>query len=110
MQIKHKHIVGPGRRYQDSRHLLQNLKVSKNVMGLNNYAQRSTQPYYLHVDNPLNIFWPYLNSLIKVPNTKCHDIYVKGVKGIDPITKRYPPAHTTKQDAQNLNIFSKRNI
>ena len=55
MQIKHKHILVPGRRYQDSRHLLQNPKVSKNVMGSNNHAQRSTPPYYLDVDNPLDI-------------------------------------------------------
>ena len=48
-----KHILVPGRRYQDSRHLLQNPKVSKIVMGFNNYAQRSTQPYYLDVVNPL---------------------------------------------------------
>ena len=53
MQIKHKHILVPGRRYQDSRHLLQNTKVSKNVMGFNNHTQRSTPPYYLDVDNPL---------------------------------------------------------
>ena len=52
MEIKHKHILVPGRRYQDSRHLLQNPKVSKNIMGFNNHAQRSTPPYYLDVDNP----------------------------------------------------------
>ena len=54
MQIKHKHILVPGRRYQDSRHLLQNPKVSKSVMGFNNHAQRSTPPYYLDVDNPFD--------------------------------------------------------
>ena len=53
MQIKQKHILVPGRRYQDSRHLLQNPKVSKNVIGFNNHTQRSTPPYYLDVDNPL---------------------------------------------------------
>ena len=53
MQIKHKHIMVPGQRYQDSRHLLQNTKVLKNVMGFNNHAQRSTPPHYLDVDNPL---------------------------------------------------------
>ena len=52
MQIKHKHILVPGHRYQDSSHILQNPKVSKNVMGFNNHAQRSTPPYYLDVDNP----------------------------------------------------------
>ena len=51
MQIKHKHILVPGGRYQDSRHILQNPKIPKNVMGFNN--QRSTPPYYLDVDNPL---------------------------------------------------------
>ena len=53
MQIKHKHILVPDQRYQDSRHLLQNTKGSKNVMGFKNHAQRSTPPYYLDVDNPL---------------------------------------------------------
>ena len=52
MQIKHKHILVPGQRYQYSIPLLQNPKVSKNVMGFNNHAQRSTPPYYLDVDNP----------------------------------------------------------
>ena len=51
MQIKHKHILVLGRRYQDSTHLLQNPKVSKTVMGFNNHAQISTPPYYLDVDN-----------------------------------------------------------
>ena len=51
MQIKHKHILVPGQRYQDYRHLLQNPKVPKSVMGFNNHAQRSTPPYYLDVDN-----------------------------------------------------------
>ena len=32
------------------------------------------------------------------------------MQGTDPITQGYPPAHTTKHDSQNLNIFSKRNI
>ena len=50
MQIKHKHILVPGQRYQDSRHFIQNPKVPKNVMGFNNHAQRSTPPYYLDVD------------------------------------------------------------
>ena len=54
MEIKH--ILVPGQRYQDSRHLLQNRKVPKNVMGFNNHAQRSTPPYYLDVDNPLH-YW-----------------------------------------------------
>ena len=53
MQKKHKHILVPGGRYQDSSHLLQNPKVFKNVMGFNNNAQRSTPPFYLDVDNPL---------------------------------------------------------
>ena len=53
MQIKHKHILVPGQRYQDCRYLLKNPKVSRNVMRFNNHAQRSTPPYYLDVDNPL---------------------------------------------------------
>ena len=52
MQIKHKHILLPDQRYQDSRHLLQNPKVPQNIMGFNNHAQRSTPPCYLDVDNP----------------------------------------------------------
>ena len=58
----------------------------------------------------MNIFWPHLNTLIEVPNTSCHDVDVKVVKGTDPITQGYPPAHTNKHDSQNLNIFNKRNI
>ena len=54
MQKKHKHILVPGRTYQDSRHLLQNPKVPKYVMGFNNHAQRSTPPYYMDVDDPFN--------------------------------------------------------
>ena len=53
MQIKPKYILVPGQRKKDSRHLLQNPKVSKNVMGFNNHAKISTPPYYLDVDNPL---------------------------------------------------------
>ena len=52
MQIKHKHILVLGQRYQESRHLLTNLKGPKNVMGFNNHAQRYTLPYYLDIDNP----------------------------------------------------------
>ena len=53
MQIKHENILVPNQRYQDSRTLLQNPKVPKNVMGFNNHAQRSTPPYYLDVESPL---------------------------------------------------------
>ena len=68
MRIKHKHILFPGRRYQDSRHLLQNPKVSKNVMGFNNHAQRSTSPYYLDVDNPLGKNAPVYNLYLFLIN------------------------------------------
>ena len=61
MQIKDKHFLVPSRRYQDSRHLLKNPKVPKNVMGFINRPQRSTSPYYLDVDNPL----AHLSCLIK---------------------------------------------
>ena len=37
-------ILVPSQRYQDSRHLLQNPKVSRNVMGFSNRAQRYTGP------------------------------------------------------------------
>ena len=59
MPIKHKHILIPGQRYQDSRHFSQNPKVPKNVMGFNNHAQRSTPSYYLEVDNPFKMLARY---------------------------------------------------
>ena len=68
MQKKHKHILVPGWRNKDSRHILQNPKVSKNAMGFNNHAQRSTPPYYLDVDNPLHRFKMTSTSLL-FPNT-----------------------------------------
>ena len=52
LQIKHKHTLVPSQRYQDSRHLLKNPKVPKNVMGFNNHAQRVSGSN-LYVDNPL---------------------------------------------------------
>ena len=55
MQKKHKHILVPSQRYQDSRHLLQNPKVPSNVMGFNNCAQRFTGSNYVDVDSPLAI-------------------------------------------------------
>ena len=48
MLIKHKHILFPGRKYYDSRDILQNPKVPKSF---NNHVQRSTPPYYLDVGN-----------------------------------------------------------
>ena len=53
MPKKHKHILGPSQRYQDSRHLLQNLTVPKYVIGFSNHAQRFTGSNYLDVDSPL---------------------------------------------------------
>ena len=47
MQKKHKHVLVPSERYQDSRHLLQKAKVPKNVMGFSNRAQTFTPPNYL---------------------------------------------------------------
>ena len=47
-------ILVPSQRYQDSRHLLQNNKVSRNVMYFSYRAQRFTGSNYLDVDNPLN--------------------------------------------------------
>ena len=46
-------ILVPSQRYQDSRHLLQNPKVPRNVMGFSNRAQRFTGSNYLDVDSPL---------------------------------------------------------
>ena len=40
-------ILVPSQRYQDSRHLLQNPKVPRNVMGFSNRAQTFTPLNYL---------------------------------------------------------------
>ena len=53
MLKKHMLIFDPNQRYQDSRHIFQNLKVLQSVMGFGNRAQSFTTPYYLHVDSPL---------------------------------------------------------
>ena len=45
-------ILVPSQRYQDSRHLLQNPKVPRNLMGFSNRAQRFTGSNYLDVDSP----------------------------------------------------------
>ena len=45
-------ILVSSQTYQNSRHLLQNPKVPRNVMGFSNRAQRFTGPNYLDVDNP----------------------------------------------------------
>ena len=47
MLQKHKHILVPSQRHQDSRHLLQNPKVPRNVMGFSNHAQTFTPLNYL---------------------------------------------------------------
>ena len=70
MQIKNNHILFPGQRYQDSRRLLQNPKVSKNVIGFNNHAHRFTPPYYLDVDNPSVHFRNCFRYLAKYFNVK----------------------------------------
>ena len=48
-------ILVPSQRYQDSRHLLQNPKVPRRVMGFSNRAKRYTGSNYLDVDSPLRI-------------------------------------------------------
>ena len=62
MQKKHKHILVPCQRYQDSRHLLQNPKVANYVMGFRNRAQSFTGPNYLDVTNTKR----RLNFLLKI--------------------------------------------
>ena len=52
MQNKHKHILDPSQRYQDSRHLLQNPKLPRNVRGFSNRAQTFTPLNYLSWDSP----------------------------------------------------------
>ena len=70
VQIKHKHILVPGQRYQDSRNLLQNQKAPKNAMCFDNHAQRSNPPYYLDVDNPLR--WNSKTQVVmKLKNPNC---------------------------------------
>ena len=54
-------ILVPSQRYQNSRHLLQYLKVPRNVIGISNRAQRFTGSNYLDVDSPFH----KLNRLVK---------------------------------------------
>ena len=54
MQKRHKDILVPSLRYQDSRHLLQNPTVLNYVMSFSNRAQRVTRSNYLYVDSPLS--------------------------------------------------------
>ena len=53
MPKRHKHILVPCQRYQDSRHILQNPTVPNYVLGFSNCAQRFTGSNYLDVDTPL---------------------------------------------------------
>ena len=53
MPKKHKNILVPSQRYQDSRHFLQNPTVLNYVIGFSNCAQRFTGSNYLDVDSPL---------------------------------------------------------
>ena len=57
-------ILVPSQRYQDFWQLLQNLKVAKIVLGFSNHAQRFSPPYYLYVDNPLDIIKAFTYYLI----------------------------------------------
>ena len=57
MQKRHKHILVPSQRNQDSRHLLQNSTDSNYVMRFSNRAQRFTGYNYLDVDKPLLNLW-----------------------------------------------------
>ena len=53
MPKKHKHILVPSQKNQDSRNHLQNQTVPNYVIGFSNPAQRFTGSNYLHVDRPL---------------------------------------------------------
>ena len=46
-------LLLPSQRYQDSRHLLQNPKGPRSVMGFSNCEQRFTGSNYFDVDSPL---------------------------------------------------------
>ena len=52
-------VLVPSQRYQDSRHLLQNPKNPRTVIGFNNCAQKFTGSNYLDVDIP---FAPHLDG------------------------------------------------
>ena len=45
-------ILVPSQRYKDSRNILQNPKVPRNIKRFSNRAQRFTGSIYLDVDNP----------------------------------------------------------
>ena len=65
MQKRHRLIFDPSQRYQDSRNLSPNPKVSKNNNGFSNHAQRFTTSYYLDVDNPFEVKFSPKIILIK---------------------------------------------
>ena len=75
MQKKHKHMLVPSQKYQDSRHLLQNPTVPNHVMGFSNRAQRCTGSNYLDVDGPftrgVNIGYAFL----KLTKLIVHSVY-----------------------------------
>ena len=59
MQKRHKHILGPSQRYQNSRHFLQNPTVPNYVMSFSNCAQRFTGSNYRNLDSPFrNLCYP----------------------------------------------------
>ena len=55
-------ILVPSQRYQDSRLLLQNPNVPRNVTGFSNCAQRITGSNYLDVDSPF-VMMSYMLSI-----------------------------------------------
>ena len=55
LQKKKKIILVPNQRYLDSRHLLQNPKVCRNVMGFSNRAQTFTPLNYLSWYSPFRL-------------------------------------------------------
>ena len=66
--LDEKNIYRPSQIYQDSRHLLQNPKVPRSVMGFSNRLHRFTESNYLVVDSPLGHF--SLDQFFFVKSTK----------------------------------------
>ena len=72
-------VLVPSKRYQDSRHLLQNPKVPRTVRGFNNRTQRFTGSNYLDVDTPftgiileLSLFYQCQFYSVLIDNSTFH--------------------------------------
>ena len=105
-------ISVPSQRYQDSRHLLQNPKVPRSVMGFSNRAQRFTGSNYLDVDSPFETkkssIQVYLLPSCTLPSMTIPWQYKKG-----HTCQRAMLVHSNqsnKIDAKTLKIINKKAI